>query len=80
MLINIQIQKRNANIYRFISLCGEWITLFVIQVFFQIEEGVEEHMRHFAALQVSQRNGITVNGLYHVQHLYNQCIIIINCL
>lgn len=36
-------------IYRFISLCGEWITLFVIQIFFQIEEGVEKHVRHFAA-------------------------------
>lgn len=72
-------QKRNANIYRFISLCGERIPLLVIQVFFQIKEGVEEHVRHLAALQVSQRNGITVNGLYHVQHLHNEYIIVMNC-
>lgn len=36
-------------------LHSKWISLFVVQVFLQIKEGVKEYVSHPAALQITQR-------------------------
>lgn len=35
-------------------LHSKWVSLFVVQVFLQVEEGVQEYVSHPAALQITQ--------------------------
>lgn len=37
-------------------LHSKWISLFMVQVFLEVKEGVEEDMGHSATLQVTQRD------------------------
>jgi hypothetical protein len=41
----------------------------VVEVLFQVEEGVEEDWSHAAALEVVQRDAVRVRRNEHVQHL-----------
>lgn len=52
-----------------LSLGGKRISLLVVEVFLQVEEGVEEDRRHLALLQVLQGDGMLVQGPDHVEHL-----------
>lgn len=36
-------------------LHSKWVPLLVVQVFFQVEKGVEEYVSHPAALQIAER-------------------------
>lgn len=42
---------RDANSH---LLHSKWVSLFVVQVFLQVEEGVEEYVGHPAALQITK--------------------------
>ena len=35
-------------------LHSKWVSLFVVQVFLQVKEGVEEYVGHPAALQIAE--------------------------
>lgn len=35
-------------------LHSKWVSLFMVQVFFQVEEGVKEYVAHSAAFQIAQ--------------------------
>jgi hypothetical protein len=48
---------------------GEWVALFMLHVLLEIEECVEENRRHFASLQVRERDAIALYRLDHVEHL-----------
>lgn len=42
---------RDANSH---LLHSKWVSLFVVQVFLQVEEGIEEYVGHPAALQITK--------------------------
>ena len=53
---------------------SEGILLLVLQVFLQVEEGVEEQRRHFTGLQIRQGDLTIHTGLHHVQHLQHNML------
>ena len=52
-----------------LPLGGKRVSLFVVEVFLQVEEGVKEDRGHLALLQVLQGDGVLVQRPDHVQHL-----------
>lgn len=69
--LNVNSCIRWAHLTIGVSLRGERITLFVVQVFLEVEEGVEEYWRQLASLQVRQGHLAFFCRVHHVQHLRN---------